>query len=265
MKQFICLIFGLIGVYFANAFSPKDSIALKTINGKQFIIHKIEKGETLLSLSRRYKCSLADLKAANKNNATVKVGQRINIPFTPVINTFDSAKITVDESHANADTKEIAFVKKHIVQPGETLQKIASKYKLNTTNLIKWNNLKGTVVTVGQEIIVSGNTAIKPYEKWNTHNSLSTSFDSVLPIQPSGLLIEEVGFPQFTDAISHPTLKIGTVIICSNPINHAQKLLLVQHNHSLPQGAILGITPDVANQLKLYDNQQQITLKYISP
>ena len=42
----------------------------------------------------------------------------------------------------------------HVVKSGETLGKIAQKYKCSVTDLKKWNNLKSNTIKVGQKLKV---------------------------------------------------------------------------------------------------------------
>lgn len=46
------------------------------------------------------------------------------------------------------------FQTQHIVQKGESLSLIASKYKVSVQNIKEWNNLKSTVIYAGQQLIV---------------------------------------------------------------------------------------------------------------
>ncbi|WP_337042719.1 septal ring lytic transglycosylase RlpA family protein [Emticicia sp. 17c] len=75
-------------LYLTNAFSksgaiPLDSLGIEKKNGKTFVLHKIEQGETLYSILRRYNSSEKEFYAANpefKKGATIASDQVISIP-----------------------------------------------------------------------------------------------------------------------------------------------------------------------------------------
>lgn len=60
------------------AMAHKDTV---TVKGKRFVIHHVEKGETLYSLSRQYGVTIEELTEANRclNNG-LKSGQRLKVP-----------------------------------------------------------------------------------------------------------------------------------------------------------------------------------------
>jgi LysM repeat protein len=247
--------------------NPKDSLTLKTINGKRYIIHKIDKGETLFSIAKKYNTTQATIKTENPKLKTPKAGQKINILSPPPSNliAIDSSKISVDDSHANANANatERLAIKKHTVQQGETLQKIATKYKVSPSQIIRWNSLKGSSIIPKQELIVLGNTTIKSYEKWNSQNSLTSKIDTPEPVVPTCKAAEEIGVAIIGKHVSHPILPIGTAVICYNHLTQQQILLFIEQNNSLQQGVIIEITPAIAQQLQVTDNHHQVSIKYI--
>ena len=48
--------------------------------------------------------------------------------------------------------------RKHIIERGDTLSKIAQRYRVSTTKLREYNGLKGNIVRVGQTIIIPENS-----------------------------------------------------------------------------------------------------------
>lgn len=61
-----------------------DSLGVEKRNGKILVQHKVEKGETLYSILKRYDCSENDFFAANssfKKGATISPEQVIEVPF----------------------------------------------------------------------------------------------------------------------------------------------------------------------------------------
>jgi LysM repeat protein len=67
------------------------------------------------------------------------------------------------------------------VKSGETLGKIAQKYKCTVTDLKKWNNLKSTTIKVGQKLKVypPDNQSVSNNSGNNSSNSNSTTVYTV--------------------------------------------------------------------------------------
>lgn len=228
-------------------------------------IYIIQKGDTWSSLSRKYECPVSELRKANPKYSGLKVGLKISIPCLSKPDTAksDSVKTTLDEGHANADSKESVSAKKHLVAANETLPKIALKYKVTVQQLLKWNNLKSSVVTPGQELIVSGAIVVKPYERWNTPNSTSSKTDSgMIPKSSTQNLVEESGLAVQTESCTHPTLPLGTLVVCVNPETKHQMVLHIEKNAPLPTGTVIGISGTIFKKLDIEPQVPRIIIHY---
>lgn len=116
--------------------SPLDSLRLETINGKQFIVHQVDPKETLYSISRRYKVTVAILVENNpKADAGLSVGQELKIPYA---------------GKAKPEKENLT----HKVVAKETLFSIAKQYGVSVDDLKKWNNLKDNSLDIGAELLV---------------------------------------------------------------------------------------------------------------
>ncbi len=74
MLRFFCLTAASV-FFLTNAFcTPLDSLGIEKKNGKTFVQHKVEQGETLYSILKRYNCSEKDFFEAN---TTLKVGNTL--------------------------------------------------------------------------------------------------------------------------------------------------------------------------------------------
>src|SRR4051812_30189309 len=74
----------LIGSSFLNPSAVmKDSIGVETVNGKVFVIHKVDEKETLYALSKRYGTTVDAINQYNPTaSAGLEVGQILKIPYT---------------------------------------------------------------------------------------------------------------------------------------------------------------------------------------
>jgi len=109
----------------------------------EFITHKVTKGDTLWSISKRYNVSLESILALNniKDKDTLSIGQIIKIPQ----GNLPAADSTV-----------------HVVKKGESLWSIAQKYNLSVNLILATNNIANSeLISIGQEMkIPSHNNAV---------------------------------------------------------------------------------------------------------
>ncbi len=100
------------------------------------ITHVVQRGEYLGKIAARYKVAVADIKRENKlKSDTLKLGQKL--------------KITVSMKDQP--------LRKHKVQRGEFLGKIASKYGVSVKSLREANNLRSDELAIGQVLIIPNN------------------------------------------------------------------------------------------------------------
>ncbi len=137
--------------------------------------HRVRRGETLSSIAKKYGVSTRDLVRANrlKNSNRIVVGMTLVIPGKggavaradepeekPKKSAASDTQVAaLDEPRATDATpaSEPAPIKKskyHTVKSGETLSKIAEKYKVSISKLRSWNSLKGDKILVGQKLKV---------------------------------------------------------------------------------------------------------------
>jgi len=113
------------------------------------IIHVIEKGDTMYSVSRKYGISVDDLCAANNisNPSKVKLGQKIRIPQKSALSS------TADKKSSYTD---------YLVQPGDTLFSIAKNYSTSVAAIRSANNMsESTTLKSGQRIKIPAGSSVK--------------------------------------------------------------------------------------------------------
>lgn len=101
-----------------------------------FKTHKVEKKETLFSLSQRYNVSIDDIKRFNKQlySKELQQGETINIPVLPTVET----PVTKAVAQPPAPV-QITKTREHIILPKETKYGIARKYGMTVDELEKLN------------------------------------------------------------------------------------------------------------------------------
>jgi LysM repeat protein len=135
----------------------KDSVGIKKEAGKTFVLYKVEPKQTLFSIVKRYGSSVAEFKAANPGiSESVNVGQTIKIPYKG--NAVASAPKYVPPAQTPSPTPtpppETVKMVSHVVESGQGLYAVATKYKVTMADLRKWNNLTTDGLTSGQVLIV---------------------------------------------------------------------------------------------------------------
>lgn len=116
--------------------------------------YKIRRGDSLKSVARRYRTSVAYLRDLNDlpRKTHLKVGMKIQVPDrTPLKDRSDRSSTTVvakrDSSNNVAKTSEVSVTdsdggRYHIVQSGDSLYTIAQKYQTSVSQLQHLNNIK---------------------------------------------------------------------------------------------------------------------------
>jgi LysM repeat protein len=157
----------------ATAFAHKtDSVGLKVKNGKSYILHKVEKGDGLYSISKKYDVSLKTLVDENPgSDEVVKIDQLILVPtdLAPVMedkvvtdyfkgNTGGVIPNTIKDKEGTR--REVTtFAKYHKVLPKETLYSISNKYNTSVEMIKTLNGLKSDELSEGQRILVQDGMA----------------------------------------------------------------------------------------------------------
>ena len=190
----LLVLYNLAFVYNVQARPPvsirpilSDSVGIEKKEGKRFILHRVDEGQTLYAISRRYGRPVSEIKAANPDMGTaLRYGQLIRIPIpdgalsrkeekkidkaikkqekeekqTPKVSEKEpSAEPVANNAPASdKDTKKAEDPAKagiHVVRPGQTLYRLAGLYGVSQSDLRKWNNLSGNNVLIGQALIVT--------------------------------------------------------------------------------------------------------------
>ena len=115
------------------------------------IRHTVKSGEGLGKLAEKYHVSTADIIALNKlKRKALWVGETLKIP-----DNGKNSPITEDKS---VKTKENNIVEvkdsgvRHKVKRGETLSKLAEKYKVSANDILTLNKLKRKELQVGENL-----------------------------------------------------------------------------------------------------------------
>jgi len=162
-----------------------DSIGTRVKNGKTYIIHKVEKGDGLYSLFKRYNISLKEIINENPGSENViKIDQLIWIPTDlkpvmkeKVVDSYFNNLLTKENSlrpKVESNKQVMTFAKYHKVMLGETLYSISKKYNSSVEMIKNLNNMDIDNISEGQRILVQDGQAKTVYMSDNQRDSVSS-------------------------------------------------------------------------------------------
>ena len=143
------------------------------------ITYKVEKGDTLYSISRKYQITVAELRAANNlsENDVIKVGQKLKIPSADISN---AAALATDNkattSKTGATLSEAKSTKDYTVVKGDTMYSISKKNGMTLAEFMALNNLdNSSVIKVGQKLKIYTSGTTTSTTKTTTDNKSSAT------------------------------------------------------------------------------------------
>ncbi len=229
------------------------------------IIEKMEPGNTLYSLSRKYNISIDSILAANPdlNPGAIPKGYPVNIPIDATAISFTPPEVTQD-----------SLPLFYRVQPKETLYRISKVY-LGTSpeTLVALNPRINESLSIGQVIHLGWYIPKAPSmpQSGNTINSkadpgLYEVKDFTHEYEDEGQVIKEQkglafwkpGNMQSHYYVLHPTARVGSYMEVTNPMLHRTLTAKVAGN--IPPGLYpsqvgLVVSPSVARALGVLDQQ----------
>lgn len=139
-----------------NAHIPKGSITLAKANLSRlhsvvktgYSTHIIQKGETLTSICRKYNVNKTTiLKVNNLPSGKLTKGKRLRVPYSTV-----SYQLVASNKSGNSGASHDSLIL-HTIQKGETVSKIANKYRVPPSMIVSWNGLKSVhKIREGQQL-----------------------------------------------------------------------------------------------------------------
>ncbi|MCF6139716.1 LysM peptidoglycan-binding domain-containing protein [Flavobacterium sp. K77] len=107
-------------------------------------IYVVQKGDNLGNIAKKHNVSVADIQSWNGlTTDAVQIGATIQI-----------AKLEVDTKQDLANAQERRDVE-YVVQKGDNLSAIASKFGTSLSDIKQWNKLNDNTITIGKSLIVA--------------------------------------------------------------------------------------------------------------
>lgn len=125
--------------------------------------HVVKNGETLISVSKKYRVRLKDVAEINNLNPKEKLSPGLSL-IIPKRSELQSEKKTtkrtvsaVAPSSSESTTQGNGFLS-HTVKRGESLWSIAEKYNVTVQEIFRWNGLKRSQLQVGRKLKIKAQT-----------------------------------------------------------------------------------------------------------
>lgn len=194
----------LSGLSFFSPEIKQDSIGTETINGKVFVIHKVDAGETLYAISKRYGVTVDQIVAQNPSaDAGLEIDQVLKVPYVP------------------RTSRPVVQGKKHIVAEKETLFSISRLYGITVDDLKKSNNLTDNALSLGQELVIknTGMLASANQLEFKSAKTVHTVIakETMFSItRQYGITVEQL---REWNGLQSDELKIGQTLFITQPAN----------------------------------------------
>lgn len=131
--------------------STANTVTSDNSASAQSVTHKIEHGESLYSISRKYNVTVDQIKQWNQlNSDMIHEGDNLTIMVsgdgtvtTSAVAPTSAPTAKPAESAAPAPQPQLIY---HKIQQGETLSTIARKYHVTVNQIKQWNHLKSDMI-----------------------------------------------------------------------------------------------------------------------
>lgn len=290
MNRLLILLFTLLP--FAGI-ANVDSVGVETIEGKKYIIHKVEKGEGLYSIARIYGTTPTTIQQVNNlSNTILDLGQLLKVPSKniPVVKpvVVETPEPVTIVKNPKLDKTQFSY---HTVGKGETLYQIAKKYGTTVTEIREINNIKGTSLSYRQKlkipkkaVLYANPDIIEPTEEELKNVKVETSKGTAnvkVSTKENKYLqsteFNETGIASWVNDKTlnakksialHKTAPIGTVIRVTNLMNN--KSVYVKVIGTLPntgdnENTIVVLSKAAVNMLGAIDQKFRVNLNYSIP
>jgi LysM repeat protein/ABC-type branched-subunit amino acid transport system substrate-binding protein len=157
---FVVLFWAVFLLIPLSAVAQSDAVTVKKINGKEYFIHTVKKGETVSGIAKKYRSSLSSVMNENPHAGdNIKPGDELKIPVTNKNKSLVNSNETVETNSTIqiADTVK-SNGNKHIVQRGETIYGIARKYKISQDDLLSLNPNASNGISPGDVLLLPKNS-----------------------------------------------------------------------------------------------------------
>ncbi|MBW1784685.1 MAG: LysM peptidoglycan-binding domain-containing protein [Deltaproteobacteria bacterium] len=132
---------------------------------RTYVTHRVRRGETLSSIARRYGTSVRSIMASNhlRSSRYIKTGWRLKIRTrTSYASAARQKPVPKASSRRETPRSGKSSVVKYRVRKGDSLWKIAHRFKTTTQEIQTLNGLRNSRLKIGQVLVIAKASAKSP-------------------------------------------------------------------------------------------------------
>jgi len=195
-------------------------IPIAITDEKHYGTHTVASGETLYGISKKYKCTVPDLKKLNPGiEDGISIGQKINIPKAEVVGEVIQSDPVVSKDTVDYQITYSDSIVRHTVLTHETLYSISKRYMVSSDTIKKLNDLRNNKIKKGNVLII-------PIKKVNYEVLRKDIVE--LPVDSTSMALEVVKKDVYNVAVILPFM------FSKNDLEMSKTLKLGQHREMYP-------------------------------
>lgn len=135
-------------------YTPSEQVSVKNVptvttssseTKQKTLSHIVKRGESLLSIAKKYRVSISDLKEWNNlRSSVIRYGKKLKV-YSSSQNYASSVR-----------TKDTRATTRYRVRKGDSLYEIAQRFGVNIDDIMEWNNLSSSNIIPGQRLNIKG-------------------------------------------------------------------------------------------------------------
>ncbi|WP_318312420.1 LysM peptidoglycan-binding domain-containing protein [Flagellimonas crocea] len=244
-------------------------LAMVPVSAQNYATHAVKEGETLKSISQKYRVTPYSILQANKeikSASDVKVNTILIIPLS--VKPFEEKKVVKEEEHQKEEIKPIRFTR-HRVRRKETLFGLTQKYNITEEQLKRYNTrLYSEVLDKGMVLQIPVFPEVDPEEekeldfevytvqpketRWSIAHKYGISVDSLLVLNPK--LDKNTNYLAAGEELKLPRPKGDslkeqkTEIFTSYTVPPKMTLYSLGREYGIPTDSIVRLNPEIMKQ-----------------
>lgn len=138
----------------------------------EFINYVVKRGDNLYSIAKKYDLDVDTILQDNAlKNTNLSIGQnlKIRIKSTNVIDECFGEDFIIPSN---------LITNTYVVQKGDSLYSIAKKYNVSVSDLLNYNDLPNSILSIGQKLVIPSNNNPYTVKKGDTLYSIAKKFNT---------------------------------------------------------------------------------------